>query len=98
MTPPDIIMKTVQSLRMGDAIGSPSRIIAVVLAPPELVHGRHVKVRLARFPGGEPVRTPSGGEEPIFETRTYLNPGAMVATRVGTFDFDGLDVPDAVAA
>jgi hypothetical protein len=91
-----IKMKTIASLEMGDAIGSPNRIIAVVVSPPRPGFGRTIDVPLATFPGGQPVELEDGTSAPVFLTRTYLNPGAMVAVRERAFPVEGL--ADAAAA
>ncbi|MET0600537.1 MAG: hypothetical protein ABW167_00965 [Baekduia sp.] len=88
-------MKTIASLKMGDAIGSPNRILAVVYADARPGLGRSIVVPMALFPkcaDGEVQ------EEPTFIERNYVNPGALVAVRERVFNLDGLEYPDAAAA
>lgn len=88
-------MKTIASLKMGDTIGSPNRILAVVYGDAQPGYGRTIVVPLALFPKRADGEVQ---EEPTFIQRTYLNPGALVAVRERVFNLDGLEYPDAAAA
>lgn len=66
-------MKTIASLKRGDAIASPKRVLAVVIDDVRPGLGRTLLVPLAVFPEGQ--------KQPVFELRNYLNQGALVACR-----------------